>query len=39
MLSIERRYIYPISAAVLALFSMFILIWSQFYPYIMENMV
>lgn len=37
MLSIERRYIYPISAAVLALFSMFILIWSQFYPYIMEK--
>ncbi|MDK2781449.1 MAG: hypothetical protein PWR13_477 [Archaeoglobi archaeon] len=32
----ERRIVYPLSAAVLSMILMLALIWSQFYPYIME---
>jgi len=33
----KYRHLYPVTAAILALFSMFILVWSQFYPYLMEK--
>jgi MFS family permease len=34
---VERRLVYPVSAAILAMFAMFSLIWSQFYPFIMKT--
>ncbi|MET1123764.1 MAG: MFS transporter [Archaeoglobaceae archaeon] len=32
----KYRHLYPITAAILAMFAMIALIWSQFYPYIMR---